>query len=65
MAADASLETQNRGYGQVSSLGRWLKYALLALIGSHGYLEVALRDGSAAQVLSAQVGEAVSVNLNP
>lgn len=39
--------------------------ALLALIGSHGYLEVALRDGSAAQVLSAQVGEAVSVNLNP
>ena len=32
MAADASLETQNRGYGQVSSQGGWLKYALLALI---------------------------------
>jgi multidrug efflux pump subunit AcrA (membrane-fusion protein) len=32
MAADASLETQNRGYGQVSSRGGWLKYALLALI---------------------------------
>ena len=34
---------------------------LLALIGSHGYLEVAVRDGSAAQALSVQVGEPVSV----
>ena len=37
--------------------------SLLALIGSHGYLEVARRDGSAAQVLSAQVGESVSVTI--
>ena len=34
---------------------------LLALIGSHGYLEIAVRDGSAAQVLPAQPGEPVSV----
>ena len=39
--------------------------ALLALIGSHGYLEVAWRDGSAALALSVQVGEPVSVNVNP
>ena len=38
--------------------------SLLALIGSHGYLEVAVRDGSAALVLPAQVGEPVSVRLN-
>ena len=38
--------------------------SLLALIGSHGYLEVAVRDGSAALALSAQVGESVSVHLN-
>ena len=34
---------------------------LLALIGSHGYLEIALRDGSAAQALPAQAGEPISV----
>ena len=39
--------------------------ALLALIGSHGYLEVARRDGSAALALPALVGEPVSVRLNP
>ena len=38
---------------------------LLALIGSHGFLEVAVREGSAALALSAQVGESVSVRLNP
>ena len=38
--------------------------SLLALIGSHGYLEIAVREGSAALVLSAQVGEPVSVHLN-
>ena len=36
---------------------------LLALIGSHGYLEVAVRDGSAALVLAAQAGEPVSVTV--
>ena len=37
---------------------------LLALIGSHGYLEVAVRDGSAALALPAQVGDSVTVRLN-
>ncbi len=36
---------------------------LLALIGSQGYLEIAVRDGSAALALSAQVGEPVSVTV--
>lgn len=35
---------------------------LLALIGSHGYLEIAIRDGSAALALSAAVGEPVLVS---
>ena len=39
--------------------------SLLALIGSHGYLEVALRDGSAALALPAQAGESVSVTIKP
>jgi S-adenosylmethionine hydrolase len=34
---------------------------LLALIGSHGYLEVAVRNGSAAQALGAQIGDSVVV----
>jgi S-adenosylmethionine hydrolase len=34
---------------------------LLALIGSHGYLEIAVRDGSAALALGAGPGEPVSV----
>ena len=36
---------------------------LLALIGSHGYLEIAVRDGSAALALPAQVGESVRVTV--
>ena len=36
---------------------------LLALIGSHGYLEVALKEGSAADHLQAAVGAAVKVTL--
>ena len=35
---------------------------LLALVGSHGYLEIAIRDGSAARSLSAAVGEPVVVS---
>ena len=34
---------------------------LAALIGSHGNLEVAVRDGSAAQLLGAKVGDEVKV----
>lgn len=33
----------------------------LALIGSHGYLEVAVREGSAAELAGAKVGDAVQV----
>jgi hypothetical protein len=32
---------------------------LLALVGSSGYVEIAVRDGSAAQMLGARVGDAV------
>ena len=38
---------------------------LLALVGSFGYLEVALRDGSAAENLAVGVGEPVTVTLRP
>ena len=37
------------------------KDGLIALLGSHGYLEVALPNGSAAELLSAGEGEAVTV----
>ncbi len=37
------------------------KDGLIALVGSHGYLEVALPNGSAAELLSAGEGEAVTV----
>ena len=37
--------------------------ALLALGGSHGYLEIACRQGSAAQELEAAVGDRVQVNV--
>ena len=36
---------------------------LVALLGSHGYLEAAVRDGSAALVLAADLGEPVEVTL--
>jgi S-adenosyl-L-methionine hydrolase (adenosine-forming) len=38
--------------------------ALLALCGSHGYLEIACRQGRAAQVLNAAVGARVQVNIS-
>jgi S-adenosylmethionine hydrolase len=38
---------------------------LLALVGSHGYLEIALRDGSAAEALEAGPGEPVYVLTRP
>ena len=34
---------------------------LAALIGSHGYLEIALTNGSAAEVLGVSVGDEVTV----
>ena len=34
---------------------------LLAIIGSHGYLEIALTEGSAEQLLGAEVGTSVKV----
>ena len=36
---------------------------LVALLGSHGYLEAAVRDGSAALALAADLGEPVEVTL--
>ena len=38
---------------------------LVALIGSNGYLEIAVRDGNAAQVLGLGPGAPVSVSYNP
>ena len=38
---------------------------VLALIGSHGFLEIAVRDGDAAATLAAGEGERVSVTLSP
>ncbi len=38
---------------------------LVALVGSHGYLEAAVRDGSAALTLSADLGDPVEVRLRP
>ena len=35
--------------------------ALVALVGSHGYLEVAVRNGSAALTLGVDVGEPVEI----
>ena len=40
-----------------------LPNGVLALVGSHGFLEVAVRDGSAAATLAADAGERVSVTL--
>ena len=51
--------------GGRSITGLSLTYAtgkgLAALIGSHGNLEIAVRDGSAAQLLGAKVGDEVKV----
>ena len=38
---------------------------LVALVGSHGYLEAAVRDGSAALLMGADLGEPVEVTLRP
>lgn len=40
-----------------------LKDGLVALVGSHGYLEAAVRDGSAAMLLGADISEPVEVTL--
>ena len=37
----------------------------IALIGSNGYLEIAVPDGNAAHLLAAAPGDPVSVNLSP
>ena len=38
---------------------------LLALVGSHGYLEIAVADGSASLILGADTGEPVHVSISP
>lgn len=47
----------SRAYGE-SAVG-----GLLAIVGSHGYLEIAAREGSAARELNARVGDEVVVEL--
>ena len=44
-----------------SGLGSRFSSELVSLIGSHGYLEIALKNGNAAKVLSVDVGERVLV----
>ncbi len=41
------------------------KRGLAAILGSHGYLEIAVANGSAAEVLKARVGEEVRVTFRP
>mgnify|MGYP002029617656 CR=1 FL=1 len=38
---------------------------LLAIVGSHGYLEIAVRDGNAARELNAVAGDEVTARLLP
>ena len=47
-----------------SCLGSRLSPKLVSLIGSHGYLEIALKNGNAAKVLSVDVGERVLVRID-
>ena len=55
MIEGKSIKGPSRSY--VSAKG------LLAIIGSHGYLEVAYNGGSAAELLGAEVGTALSVSI--
>lgn len=56
---DRLIPSLSQTYGQVPP------GALLALEGSHGFLEIACRDGSAARVLGAGVGARVDVKAKP
>jgi hypothetical protein len=38
---------------------------VLALVGSNGYLEIAVNQGNAAARLDAKIGDSVEVNLGP
>ena len=44
-----------------SGLGSRVPSELVSLIGSHGYLEIAVKNGNAAKILSVDVGEPVLV----
>jgi S-adenosyl-L-methionine hydrolase (adenosine-forming) len=62
----ASLRVKGRVIEQVASTYSAVPPgALLALGGSHGYLEIACRQGSAAQVLGAGPGDRILVRLSP
>ena len=58
-------------FGQRSVAGLHRSYAdaepgqLLAIVGSSGYLELAVREGSAAATLDARRGDGVQIQLNP
>ncbi len=62
-AKGAAVEIMNQ---RISGMSQYYAQGsgLLAVIGSSGYLEVSIRDGSAAQVLGARVGDAIKL-LNP
>ena len=40
------------------------KFALVALIASHGYLEIAVNGGSAKMILGKDYGDLIKVKLN-
>ena len=67
LADAATLEVEIKGL-RISQLSRTFHQepgqagALLALVGSHGYLEIAVADGSAALYLGANTGEPVRVS---
>ena len=68
LADAATLEVEIKGH-RINQLSRTFHHqepgqagALLALVGSHGYLEIAVTDGSAASYLGANTGEPVRVS---
>ena len=54
----------NDFYGLTSSYSEGEKNKLFAIIGSHGFLEIAVNKGSAAKLIGASIGDEVKVNLN-
>lgn len=57
------VEIEGHRIAHVNTYGEVKKGELLALKGSHGYLEIAVNQGSAAEVLGVRIGDAVRVKL--
>lgn len=71
LAGQGSLEVEIKGH-RINHLSRTFHdqesgqaSGLLALVGSHGYLEIAVPDGSASLILGVDTGEPVYVSTSP